>query len=200
VLEFVRNTPLLTELAFWYFAIILQLPPVQSAANLYGSVLFSQSGIFLPGLLLSDPAGMAPLLFLAASIVLALTAGIHRLPRPWRLATAIAAFIGLAITIWIGFPLTLDRPVIGRFGASGGISISPEMAAILLAVTVNSGAYTAEIVRGAIAAIPKGQWEASAALGLSRRDSLRDIVLPQMFRIVLPSLGNRYRLPVAATG
>ncbi|WP_246692992.1 ABC transporter permease subunit [Methylobacterium sp. WL64] len=50
----------------------------------------------------------------------------------------------------------------------------------------------AEIVRGAIDALPKGQWEAAAALGLSRSSTLQEIVLPQVFRVVLPSLGNRY--------
>jgi ABC-type amino acid transport system permease subunit len=66
------------------------------------------------------------------------------------------------------------------------------MTALLLAIVVNSSAYVAEIVRGAIESLPKGQWEASASLGLSRSHTLRDIILPQVFRIVLPSLANRY--------
>ncbi|TXM97080.1 amino acid ABC transporter permease [Methylobacterium sp. WL64] len=74
----------------------------------------------------------------------------------------------------------------------GGLPLSPELTALLLAIVVNSSAYVAEIVRGAIDALPKGQWEAAAALGLSRSSTLQEIVLPQVFRVVLPSLGNRY--------
>ena len=88
--------------------------------------------------------------------------------------------------------MSFDLPVATRFGARGGVALSPEMTAILLAITVNSSAFVAEIVRGAIDSLPKGQWEAAASLGLSRPDTLRDIILPQVFRIVLPSLANRY--------
>jgi general L-amino acid transport system permease protein len=66
------------------------------------------------------------------------------------------------------------------------------MSAILTAIIVNSTAYIAEIVRGAIEGLPKGQWEAAASVGLSRRDTIRDVILPQVFRIILPSLANRY--------
>jgi ABC-type amino acid transport system permease subunit len=63
---------------------------------------------------------------------------------------------------------------------------------LLLALIVNGAAYLAEIVRGAIEALPRGQWEAAAALGLSRAETIRQIILPQVFRIVLPSFGNQY--------
>lgn len=193
LVEFVRNTPLLIQLVFWYFAVILRFPPVSAASDAYASVLFSQSGVFMPGLALSDTAATASVLALGAGVAALVAApALRRWPRAWRLALAACGLAGVAMSALLGFPLVPDYPVVGRFGASGGVGITPEMSAILLAITVNSGAYTAEIVRGAIEAIPKGQWEASAALGLSRRDSLRDVVLPQVFRIVLPSLGNRY--------
>jgi len=47
-------------------------------------------------------------------------------------------------------------------------------------------------VRGTMLSLPKGQWEACAALGMSRRQTLRDVIVPQVFRIVLPALGNQY--------
>src|SRR5690606_8957245 len=106
-----------------------------------------------------------------------------------RLIALALALVGIALAIALGFPLTLDYPVANRFRASGGISVSPEMAALLLAIVVNSASYIAEIVRGSIEAIHKGQWEAAAALGLSRRNTLGDIILPQVFRVILPSLG-----------
>ena len=63
---------------------------------------------------------------------------------------------------------------------------------MLLGLTVYTAAFIAEIVRGAILALPRGQWEASAALGMSRGRTYRDVVMPQVFRVVLPAFGNQY--------
>lgn len=191
LVEFVRNTPLLIQLVFWYFAVVLKFPPANAAANLFGAVIASQSGLFLPGLVASEAATVPSGLCLAAALV-ALCAVWIPGRRSVRLAMAGFCAAALASSIALGFPLSFDLPVSTRFGASGGLQLSPEMTALLLAIVVNSSAYVAEIVRGAIDALPRGQWEASAALGLSRSAALRDIILPQVFRIVLPSLGNRY--------
>ena len=189
IVEFVRNTPLLIQLVFWYFAVILRFPPVTAASKAYASVLVSQSGIFLPSVAISDGATPLSAALLAACIVFLAVGAFRRRGRGAWIATGALALAGSAA---LGFPLALEYPVVGRFGATGGMSVTPEMSAILLAITVNSAGYTAEIVRGAIEALSRGQWEASAALGLSRHDTLRDIVLPQVLRVVLPSLGNRY--------
>ncbi|MDG1707727.1 MAG: ABC transporter substrate-binding protein/permease [Emcibacteraceae bacterium] len=70
-----------------------------------------------------------------------------------------------------------------------GLSLSPFMAAAV-ALTMVSGAYTAEIFRAGIEAIPKGQFEASQALGLSYKDMMADVILPQAVKIVIPPLTN----------
>lgn len=193
VVEFVRNTPLLVQLVFWYFAVVLQFPPITAASAAYGSLLVSQAGIYLPALAVADGASSLSMgMLLAASTLFLLASMFRTLGRVGRLTCLGFAVAAIGTSVWLGFPLVLDAPTVGRFGASGGVGLSPEMAALLLAITFNSAAYTAEIVRGAIEALAKGQWEASSALGMSRRDALRDIVLPQVFRVVLPSLGNRY--------
>lgn len=79
-----------------------------------------------------------------------------------------------------------------KFAATGGTVISPEMAALFLAIVVNSGSHIAEIVRGAIDALPKGQWDATAPPGLNSRKAASEIMLPHMFRVALPSLGDQY--------
>jgi His/Glu/Gln/Arg/opine family amino acid ABC transporter permease subunit len=189
--EAVRNTPLLIQIVFWYFAVVLRFPPASAASNWFGGLLASRSGVFLPGLATSERAGFASwgLLAVAFALVVACVALRGLRLRLILLAVAISALIA---SVLVGFPLGLDLPVATRFGARGGFSISPEMTALLIAIVVNSSAYVAEIIRGAIEALPKGQWEASASLGLSRSHTLRDIILPQVFRIVLPSLANRY--------
>ena len=89
------------------------------------------------------------------------------------------------------FPLAATAPEVKGFIVEGGISTSPEFVALLLGLTVTA-AFIAEIVRGAILALPRGQWEASAALGMSRGRTYRDVVMPQVFRVVLPAFGNQY--------
>jgi His/Glu/Gln/Arg/opine family amino acid ABC transporter permease subunit len=191
LVECVRNTPLLIQIVFWYFAVVLRFPPANAASSWLSGIIASRSGLFLPGLAISEDAGLASQGLLVAAIACAVAALVMRGGRRKLACLAVAAGL-LTVAAALGFPLSADLPVATRFGARGGFALSPEMTAILLAITVNSSAYVAEIVRGAIDALPKGQWEAAASLGLSRSHTLRDIILPQVLRIVLPSLANRY--------
>jgi polar amino acid transport system permease protein len=70
-----------------------------------------------------------------------------------------------------------------------GLKLSPFVAGVI-ALGVNSGAYVAEIIRGGMLAIPKGQMESAMALGISRRQAMTRVILPQVFRIILPPLTN----------
>lgn len=72
-----------------------------------------------------------------------------------------------------------------------GISFSPFIAGVI-ALGINSSAYISEIIRSGIDAIPQGQWEASYVLGYTRTQSICSIILPQMFRHVLPALTNEF--------
>ena len=78
-----------------------------------------------------------------------------------------------------------------QYGARG-MTMTPAFFALFAAVTLYTGAFIAEIVRAGIMAVAKGQTEAANAIGLSRSQSLRLIVLPQAFRIILPPMGNQY--------
>ncbi|TRC89894.1 ABC transporter permease subunit [Mesorhizobium sp. WSM4310] len=187
VVEFIRNTPLLIQIVFWYFAVVLQFPPIANAAKFYGVVL-SQQGLYLPALAWQGGEGMLPLALLTALFVALLGLLFDHRARWICAAVAVASAVALLVS---GF-VAVDFPVANKFKASGGMNVSPEMAALLLGIVFNSASYIAEIVRGAIDALPKGQWEASAALGLSRKNTVNDIVLPQVFRVVLPSFGNQY--------
>ncbi len=190
IVEFVRNTPLLIQLVFWYFAVVLQFPPLASAAKWYGGVIISQQGLHFPSL--SWAGDGSPIsIALATATWLAFAGAVFDPVGKMRRACMIALALMIGVLLATGM-LSVDYPVASRFQASGGTSLSPEMAALLLAIVVNSACYIAEIVRGAIDALPKGQWEAAGSLGLSRRDTISDIILPQVFRVVLPSFGNQY--------
>ncbi|MER9134349.1 ABC transporter permease subunit [Mesorhizobium sp. M0768] len=190
--EFVRNTPLLIQLMFWYFAVMLRISPVTDVTNVHKWFVAGQSGVFLPLPRLSEGVGPVTTALAAVAVLFFAVACLRRFPPLWRLALLIAGLCAAGASYASGFQVDLELPVLGRFGATGGLQLSAEMSAILITITINSAAYIAEIVRGAIEGLPKGQWEAAAALGLSRGSTIRDVVLPQVFRIILPSLTNRY--------
>lgn len=86
-----------------------------------------------------------------------------------------------------------DVPHLAGFNFSGGHTATPEFAALLLGLVVYTAAFIAEIVRAGIEGVAKGQSEAAAALGLSRGQILRRIILPQARRIMLPPLIGEYQ-------
>jgi general L-amino acid transport system permease protein len=100
---------------------------------------------------------------------------------------------------WLGTgsPLVLSRPEVlqpGNFANYGptGLTMTLPFFSVWIAVTLYTASFIAEIVRGGILAVPKGQSEAGLAMGLKRSQLLRLVVLPQAFRIILPPMGNQY--------
>ena len=78
------------------------------------------------------------------------------------------------------------------FNFTGGIRVLPELVSLVLALTLYSAAYIAEIVRAGIQSVPRGQIEAARAIGLSGADQMRFVVLPQALRLIVPPLTNQY--------
>ncbi|WP_206952459.1 amino acid ABC transporter permease [Trinickia acidisoli] len=190
-IELIRNTPLLIQILFWYFAVVLQLPSLSQASLLHGALIASRQGVYIPWLI-ATPAAKTFMAFLGVALALAAVGCMSRARKLRQGAFAASTLILVAGFFVGGRPFSLDYPVASLFSVSGGIGCSPEMASLIAALSVNTAAYIAEIVRGAVEAIDKGQWEAASALGLSGRESLWVIVLPQALRVMLPSLGNQY--------
>jgi general L-amino acid transport system permease protein len=92
---------------------------------------------------------------------------------------------------WFG-PDGFTAPHLEGFNFQGGVALSPELAALLFGLTVYTAAFIAEVVRGGVLAVPKGQTEAALSLGLTRGQSLRYIILPQALRIIVPPLSSQY--------
>ena len=126
--------------------------------------------------------------FLLATVVavtIALTFGVMRMSQNLAIRSVAVAYIeffrGTSLLVqlfWIFFVLPLFGVTLDKFVAG------------FLAVGLNMGAYGAELVRGAILAVPKGQWEASIALNMPRHKRMWRIVLPQALVIMLPPWGN----------
>lgn len=85
-----------------------------------------------------------------------------------------------------------DIPVLKGFNFVGGATVTPEFFALAIGLSVYTSAYIAEIIRAGILAVPKGQGEAAASLGLSKFQAMRKIILPQALRIVVPPITSWY--------
>lgn len=200
-IEIIRNTPLLVQLVFWYTAVFIQLPPNREAVAFPGNVYLSNRGVYLPwGIPTASfdswwptiPAG----LLLAILAWVGLTRYQLRTGRSYpRELIALILIIGVpALAWWLApeAPLTIERPELRGLNFRGGASLSPEFAALLLGLTIYTGAFIAEVVRAGILAVPRGQTEAARALGLSYFQMLRLVVFPQALRVIIPPLTSQY--------
>ncbi len=120
------------------------------------------------------------------ALIIGLIAGLGRVSR--------IRFINKIATIYVevvrGIPLLVQ--IFYIYYALGRIVKIPDIASAIIAMAVCYGAYLAEIIRAGIQAIPHGQMEASLALGLSRSQTMRYIILPQTLRVILPPIGNEF--------
>ncbi|RPH31846.1 MAG: ABC transporter permease subunit [Chloroflexi bacterium] len=198
--EIVRNTPVLVQIIFWYVAVILALPVIGGGLSLWDLMFVSNRGTAVAWFRLMDGAETWGLFLLAGLAAGALvlrwrTRVDERTGRPApRVLWAMGAFLVVAaIGFWVsGSPVAADVPEVGRFGYSGGLQVSPEYTALLLGLVIYTGAFITEIVRGSIQSVPKGQKEAAEALGLTPRQQLRLVVLPQALRVAIPPLNSQY--------
>lgn len=103
------------------------------------------------------------------------------------------------ISIFRGTPMIVQAMVI-YFGTSilWNWNITP-LAASLLIVSINTGAYMAEVIRGGIVSIDRGQYEAAEAIGMNHWQIMKNVVIPQAFRNVLPSIGNEFVINIKDT-
>ena len=92
----------------------------------------------------------------------------------------------------IYFPTFSGTPVLQGFNFTGGAALTPEFAALLLGLATYTAGFIAEIVRAGVLAVGRGQWEAAQAVGLTRPQALRHVVLPQALRVMVPPMTSQY--------
>jgi general L-amino acid transport system permease protein len=107
---------------------------------------------------------------------------------------ALGLCVGLPVVVYflMGSPITAEYPELKGFNFRGGVSIIPELAALLLALSIYTASCIAEIVRSGINAVSHGQTEAAMSLGLPRSRTLKLVVIPQALRIIIPPLTSQY--------
>jgi general L-amino acid transport system permease protein len=134
--EFIRNSPLLVQLFFWYALITDVLPSPREALQPLPGVFLTNRGIF--------------------------------------------------------FPAPGSVPVLEGFNFTGGMVLTPEFATLLVGLSIYTAAFIAEIVRAGVLAVSRGQWDAAHAVGLTRSQALRHVVIPQALRVIVPPMASQY--------
>ena len=198
--EGVRNLPLLFQILFWYLAVLAALPAPRQSISLMGIIFLNNRGLILPTPIAEPglpPFAIAILVAIAASLLLSIYAR-RQLFEKGRSITIWPYVVGLLIglpllsALVFGAPFILEWPVLKGFNFAGGSRVIPEFVALLVALSTYTAAFIAEIVRAGIVSVHKGQTEAGLSLGLKRGLVLRQIVLPQALRVILPPLTNQY--------
>lgn len=197
--ECFRNIPVLLQLLVWYLVLTEFLPGVGQEWQA-GPFFLSKGGLNFP-----VPVWSAAQAWtvggLGAGILLAWA--YRRWARRKFEATGEARsmfWTPLSIAVlatllgWIvgGAPAALDVPVKGEFAVEHGGALTPEFLALWLGLSLYTAAFIAEVVRSGIAAVPRGQSEAAAALGLDSRLEIRLVLMPQALRVIIPPLTNQY--------
>jgi general L-amino acid transport system permease protein len=198
--EGLRNLPLLFQMLFWYLAVLAALPNPRQSISVFGTFFLSNRGLIVPKPI-GEP-GFEPFV-IAVLIAIAVSIGLWRYSRRqlfqsgkvikvWPYALGLLVGLPLATTLIFGAPVIFEVPVLKGFNFAGGSRVIPEFVALTLALSTYTATYIAEIVRGGILSVHKGQMEAGSSLGLQRGSVLRLIVIPQAMRVILPPLTSQY--------
>ncbi len=196
--EAFRNVPLLLQLLMWYIVYLNVLPETFEPMN-FGDIAFlSKGGLAYPfpkegvgQVLLGAIGGVIAGVFWRRHVQKKFEATGKNGDRFW---TSIGLVFAGAMTGWLiaGAPTAWDIPIHEGFLMEGGARITPEFLTLLTGLVCYTSAFVAEVVRGGIQSVSRGQEEAAMALGLTQGQKMNLVVLPQAMRVIIPSLTNQY--------
>ena len=194
--EIFRNLPLLVLLTFMNLAVVLQtFPRIEQAWVPFDLFVISNRGIAVPWFEGSDTN---LILVISGAAVLALLVGVarskysDRTGKPARISIfAFLTFLIVIVGAWSILGYSWTQPIVDGRGTVGGLRLDPSFFALVVTLVIYTSSHIAEIVRGSILSVSKGQGEAADAIALSQGKKMRLIILPQAFRVALPALGNQ---------
>ena len=199
-IEIFRNIPPLLQIFFWYFAVLRNLPGPRQALDAFGLAFVSNRGLYVPWPQYAP--GSWPFL-IALALAAASSYALFRYHRQYQLKTgqlrrtwpaAIAMFVLFPVLAHLGFGAAThwDVPTLRGFNFRGGFVMIPELAALTLALSVYTSSFIAEVIRAGIQSVPHGQQEAARSLGLPNPVTLRQVIIPQAMRVIIPPLTSQY--------
>lgn len=199
-IDFTRNVPVLLHIFFIYGVVINVLPTPKKATGVADSFFLTNRGLYAPKPVWEEGSGLvigAFLLAVAGSFVLARWAKRRQVvtgqifPVFWTSLGAIV-FLPLIAFFVAGNPVSLNFPELKGFNFKGGFILRPEYLALWFSLSYYTACFIAEIVRGGILAIHKGQREAAHALGITPNRTLRLVIIPQAMPLIIPPLASNY--------
>ena len=199
-IELFRNIPILLQILFWYNIFLNALPHPKKSVSFLDFIFINNRGFYLP-----NPIPQDGFLWVLVAFIIGIASAIY-LKRHFKrkqdetgqqtntLGYSFGLIIVFPIIIFLllGSPLQLDYAILGKFNLKGGLAIVPEFVALTLALSVYTATYIAEAIRSGIEAVDKGQKEAAAAIGLTKTQELKLVVLPQALRVAIPPTINQY--------
>ncbi len=202
--EFFRNIPLLLQIFFWYYAALRALPMPEKANAWFGVTYMTVKGYYIPAMVWEN---LNVFLYcgLAAIITIIILRNYANKLRDTQgkqipvLLYSVALLIVLPLLSFLfgGVSLEFEIPELKKLSKisyiyEGGISLPPELIALVLALSLYTSTFVAECVRAGIEGVSKGQKEAAASVGLTPNQVLKLVIMPQALRIIIPPTTNQY--------
>ena len=202
--EFFRNIPLLLQIFFWYYAALRALPMPEKANAWFGVTYMTVKGYYIPAMVWENLniflyCGLAAIISI---IVLRNYANKLRDTQGKQIpvllySVALLIILPLLSFLFGGVSLGFELPELKKLSKisyiyEGGISLPPELIALVLALSLYTSTFVAECVRAGIEGVSKGQKEAAASVGLTPNQVLKLVIMPQALRIIIPPTTNQY--------
>jgi general L-amino acid transport system permease protein len=199
-IETFRNIPILLQILFWYNVVLAALPSPRQSFSYFESVFINNRGLILPEPIFESISIFILIAFIIAcvSVVFLAKWAVKRHDQTGeefplvKVSLAILILSPLLVYFITGQPVSAEYPVLKGFNFKGGLTIIPELLALVFALSIYTATYIAEAVRAGIEAVPSGQKEAAKSLGLKEYVILRKVVLPQALRVIIPPVINQY--------
>tara|TARA_Y100001970_G_C14215879_1_gene849605 strand:- start:1278 stop:2429 length:1152 start_codon:yes stop_codon:yes gene_type:complete len=202
--EFFRNIPLLLQIFFWYYAALRALPLPEKANAWFGVTYMTVKGYYIPSMVWENLNVFLYCILAAIISILFIRRYATKLREnqgkqiPVLLYSLIILLI-LPILSFLfgGVSLDFDMPTLKQLSKTsyiyeGGLSLPPELIALVLALSLYTSTFVAECVRAGIQGVSKGQKEAAASVGLNPNQVLKLVIMPQALRIIIPPTTNQY--------
>ncbi|MBL8570708.1 MAG: ABC transporter permease subunit [Phreatobacter sp.] len=192
--DVLRNVPVIMQIYFWY-EIFKHAPTERQALAFGGGFFLSSRGLYFPALRIDPGAGL-----LLAGLAVLVGATAYMAIKGRSIYPLLASLAASAVVLgWPGGAVQWQLPVLQGFSFRGGHRMPVEFLVLLVAITLYSASYIAEIVRGGLLSVEAGQIEAGRALGLRERTINWRIRFPLAMRSALPPLSNQYLITMKVT-